>query len=379
MGGTSNFLDIIDTILSPRRLVDFHDRVIGARNKSLITLCGWYAFREDTLLTKGNSTSLQLATWAPTGNALVFVHLNNIYYRPHAEKQKDYQITFDGVFRSVFNGIPDWVYEEEVFNSNKALWFSPSGNKMVFAHFDDTQTPIMNITYYGYPGSLSFQYTSTIPIHYPKPGITNPQMKLFYVDLGKVVETNGEIKLTEIESPPQLANSMKILAAVAFPTETLVSATWMNRIQNRAYFHLYDVENLLYNTAHSVEEKHGWVSQFDPPLFSHSASEFLLIEPRKQKDNEFWMHLLMVTNATTSSAVRELTFGSFTVTRIVGWDQDNSLVAISEFRGNCRNNSGERLLNFIHQHQRSVEISPSAMLMVILMIVFPMTLCECKG
>lgn len=115
MGGTSNFLDIIDTILSPRRLVDFHDRVIGARNKSLIMLCGWFAFREDTLLTKGNSTSLQLATWAPTGNALVFVHLNNIYYRPHAEKQKDYQITFDGVFRSVFNGIPDWVYEGESF------------------------------------------------------------------------------------------------------------------------------------------------------------------------------------------------------------------------------------------------------------------------
>ncbi|CAD6227686.1 GSCOCG00001366001-RA-CDS [Cotesia congregata] len=319
---------------------------------------------EDTLLTKGNSTSLQLATWAPTGNALVFVHLNNIYYRPHADKQKDYQITFDGVFRSVFNGIPDWVYEEEVFNSNKALWFSPSGSKMVFAHFDDTQTPIMNITYYGYPGSLSFQYTSTIPIHYPKvlspyfsslyifsflflylfyrvntlpldlrvPGITNPQVKLFYVDLGKVVETNGEIKLTEIESPPQLANSMKILAAVAFPTETLVSATWMNRIQNRAYFHLYDVENLLYNTAHSVEEKHGWVSQFDPPLFSHSASEFLLIESRKQKDNEFWMHLLMVTNATTSPAVRELTFGSFTVTSIVGWDQDNSLFLVRLMR-----------------------------------------------
>ncbi|XP_057327710.1 venom dipeptidyl peptidase 4-like isoform X2 [Microplitis mediator] len=281
---------------------------------------------EDTLLTVGNSTSLQLATWASAGNALVYVHLNNIYYRPQAEKPKDYQITNNGVFRSVFNGIPDWVYEEEVFNSNKALWFSPSGKKMVFAYFDDTQTPIMNITYYGYPGSLSFQYTSTIPIHYPKGGTINPTVKLYYVDLEKVVETNGGIELTEIKYPPQLANSERILAAVAFPTENLVSATWMNRIQNRADFHLYDVENSVYNTAHSHQEKHGWVDQFESPHFSRTAAEFLLIQPRKQTDNDSWMHLLMVTNATTSPVVRDLTSGSFTVTKIVGWDQDNSLV-----------------------------------------------------
>lgn len=57
---------------------------------------------------------------------------------------------------------------EEVFSSNEALWFSPSGSKLVFGYFDDTNTPIMTIPFYGYPGSLTFQYTSTIPIHYPK-------------------------------------------------------------------------------------------------------------------------------------------------------------------------------------------------------------------
>ncbi|KAK0080429.1 hypothetical protein PV325_013968 [Microctonus aethiopoides] len=119
-------------------------------------------------ITVGNSTSLQLAVWAPGGNALVLVNQNNVYYKPTAETQTNYQITTTGIYGSIYNAVPDWVYEEEVFSSNKALWFSPSGKKMVFAYFDDTQTPKMEIPYYGIPGSLSFQYTAIIPIHYPK-------------------------------------------------------------------------------------------------------------------------------------------------------------------------------------------------------------------
>ena len=39
----------------------------------------------------------------------------------------------------VFNGIPDWVFEEEVFEDNYALWWSPDGNKLVWGHFNDTE------------------------------------------------------------------------------------------------------------------------------------------------------------------------------------------------------------------------------------------------
>ncbi|KOX67433.1 Inactive dipeptidyl peptidase 10 [Melipona quadrifasciata] len=62
-------------------------------------------------LTANDSISLQLATWAPRGNALVYVYQNNIYYRPEAEVAVDYQITDTGVFGTIYNGVPDWVYE----------------------------------------------------------------------------------------------------------------------------------------------------------------------------------------------------------------------------------------------------------------------------
>lgn len=60
-----------------------------------------------------DSVFLQLASWAPRGNALVYVYQNNIYYRPEAEVAVDYQITDTGVVGTVYNGVPDWVYEGE--------------------------------------------------------------------------------------------------------------------------------------------------------------------------------------------------------------------------------------------------------------------------
>lgn len=279
----------------------------------------------ETSLVANDTTSLQLATWAPNGNALIFVNQNNIFYRPEAEVATNYQITTTGVFGTIYNGVPDWVYEEEVFSSNKALWFSPSGTKLAFGYFDDSNTPIMNIPFYGYPGSLSFQYTSAIPIHYPKSGTTNPTVKLYYVDLEQVVL--GNASLVEIEYPSQLASVERILSAVAFPTDSLVSATWMNRVQNQAYFHLCNVSNQSCITALSYIESNGWVEQFEPPLFSKDGTAFLLILPQSQGDKGGWRHLVLVLNATTSSpATIALTSGTFVVTDIVSWDEENSNV-----------------------------------------------------
>ena len=35
----------------------------------------------------------------------------------------------------IYNGIPDWVFEEEVFEDNFALWWSPDASKLVINAF----------------------------------------------------------------------------------------------------------------------------------------------------------------------------------------------------------------------------------------------------
>ncbi|KAI5632757.1 venom dipeptidyl peptidase 4 [Phthorimaea operculella] len=109
---------------------------------------------------------LQNFVWGPTGTSFAFVYENNIYYQASLDAQP-VQITDSGV-DAIYNGIPDWVYEEEVFGTNNAIWFSADGSKLAFATFDDTNVRVMKVPHYGVPGSVDWQYTVHNEIHYPK-------------------------------------------------------------------------------------------------------------------------------------------------------------------------------------------------------------------
>ena len=52
---------------------------------------------------------------------------------------QDVKLTTTGKNPDTYNGVPDWVFEEEVFEDNKALWWSPEGTKLVWGFFNDTQ------------------------------------------------------------------------------------------------------------------------------------------------------------------------------------------------------------------------------------------------
>ena len=57
---------------------------------------------------------------------------------------------------------------EEVLGTDNAIWFADSGQRMVYATFDDRQVDYFDFTFYGEPSSLQFQYPSTRSIRYPK-------------------------------------------------------------------------------------------------------------------------------------------------------------------------------------------------------------------
>ena len=44
---------------------------------------------------------------------------------------RDVQLTNNGLPGVFYNGIPDWVFEEEVLEGNEALWWSPDSSKLV--------------------------------------------------------------------------------------------------------------------------------------------------------------------------------------------------------------------------------------------------------
>ena len=67
----------------------------------------------------------------------------------------------------VFNGIPDWVFEEEVIEDNHALWWSPDGNKLIWGHFNDTEVGSYLLPDYGGWKQIE-SYPDYFPVRYPK-------------------------------------------------------------------------------------------------------------------------------------------------------------------------------------------------------------------
>jgi dipeptidyl aminopeptidase B len=86
---------------------------------------------------------------------------------------------------SFFNGVPDWVYEEEVFASDSTLWFSPSSTLLAFLSFDETKVDTFTYPVYN-PTSDSYEvvpYTHDVKMKYPKPGYNNPIVSLHVFDI----------------------------------------------------------------------------------------------------------------------------------------------------------------------------------------------------
>lgn len=263
---------------------------------------------------------LLLAEWGPIGNALVFVQDNNIYYQANVSSNPA-QVTTDGR-ENIYNGVCDWVYEEEVFSTKTALWFSPNGAQLAYVRFDDTPVRTMQIPIYGIPGA--FQYPEEIVIPYPKTGSPNPLVQLFSVDLKTLAEEN-KIEKYEILAPFKLRNAEHIIAVVAWANNETLLSTWMNRVQNETYVQTCDDDKC--TLLKSWVSKTGWIDFFKAPLFSADGTHFVFINSTKQSNNNSYRHLTMVSMKNGKSTA--LTSGHFTVLDILHWDLKNNRIFYS--------------------------------------------------
>jgi dipeptidyl aminopeptidase B len=132
---------------------------------------------------------IQLASWSPQSDAIVFTRENNLFLRK-LSGQKVTQITRDGG-TNCFYGIPDWVYEEEVFGGNSATWWAEDGKYIAFLRTNETEVPEYPIQYFVSrpsgvePPEGEENYPEVREIKYPKAGAPNPTVDLQFYDVAK--------------------------------------------------------------------------------------------------------------------------------------------------------------------------------------------------
>lgn len=135
------------------------------------------------------SGRVQLATWAPTSDSVVFTRDNNMFLRKIGSKEVS-QITKDGG-EQLFYGVPDWVYEEEVFQMERATWFSEQGDYIAFLRTNETTVPEYPVQYFvsrpsgKEPEEGLAEYPEVRQIKYPKAAAPNPVVNVKFYDVRK--------------------------------------------------------------------------------------------------------------------------------------------------------------------------------------------------
>ena len=165
-----------------------------------------YDIAKKSLKKLSQGVNQQVATWSPDSRHIAFVKDNNLFV---TDGDKETQITRDGKFNEVINGIPDWVYEEE-FSFNRAFAWNADGTAIGWIRFDESHVKTYSLQmfegshpthseYHDYPGEYSYKY--------PKAGQDNSKVSLWSYDMknGKTVALDVLFALQR--PPPRLGNA----------------------------------------------------------------------------------------------------------------------------------------------------------------------------
>lgn len=260
--------------------------------------------------------NVSLAIWSPIGNDLLYVINNDIYYRKAKDVKKVTRLTFDGVPGIIYNGVPDWVYEEEVLKSDGALQVSPDGKFLIFATFNDTEVKDAFYPIYGKPGDIDGQYPSIMKLKYPKSGSTMPTVTLNLINLA-----NPNSTLMTLRAPVDIVGREHILYTFSWLTNNTFAATWTNRVQNIAQIVSYRVNGKA-SYISTLKETEGWVSPSE--LIHHKGCLIYLASQDSGTPAGKFMHITKLHLKKKSEV--DLTPGASNVLSIVGIDESTSKI-----------------------------------------------------
>uniref|UniRef100_A0A671QB98 Inactive dipeptidyl peptidase 10-like n=1 Tax=Sinocyclocheilus anshuiensis TaxID=1608454 RepID=A0A671QB98_9TELE len=243
----------------------------------------------------------------------VYIFENNIYYQSDV-RSNSLRLTSSGKEGVIYNGIADWLYEEEVLHTHVAHWWSPDGERLAFLVLNDSLVPNMAL-----PTFTGSTYPKGKQYPYPKAGKPNPMVKLFVVNL------YGPTHTLELTPPDELKLREHYVVMVKWISKTKTAVRWLNRAQNVSILTVCDS-----TTGACIKEtSEVWLSkQNQEPFFSRDGSRFFLTVPVKQGGRGDFHHVAMFTSQARvdQNEVRHLTSGNWEVTQILAYDENSQSI-----------------------------------------------------
>ncbi|OXU23436.1 hypothetical protein TSAR_008581 [Trichomalopsis sarcophagae] len=260
-------------------------------------------------------TRLQHAAWLGNTTALLMVSDNDIYVRGSPNSAEDTRLTDTGLPGIVYNGVPDWLYQEEVMPRPDCTWPSPDGSHLLYASFNDSKVNALEFPWFGASVNSETVRKGVFPpsrtVRYPTPGSPNPEVDVWIVDFTNVTTGyNNATNLTsstpskvKLKPPPVFDGQEYYLISAGWIGEdsAQVAVVWMTRSQNLS-----------------------WLDAQPHPVFAPDGDSFLLLGAVQEGAQEHFTHIKHIT--LTQQRIAVLSHGRYEVSEILAWDTRSHLV-----------------------------------------------------
>ena len=254
-------------------------------------------------LSKGGPQEQPL--FSPDGNLIAFVRDNNIFLVKLLFNNSESQVTKDGKFNEILNGIPDWVNEEE-FSTARSFDFSADSKMIAWVHYNEKNVSTFNIplfkgsnpekTEYGlYPGVYSYKY--------PKAGTANSRVSVQSYDIKShvtytmnlPVDSDGYVPCIKFtDTPDQLA------------------IVTLNRHQNQMDIYMANARSRICKLA-LREKDEKYIREEAYKQLAFYGNHFAMMSDRSGYRQLYWF-------STTGQLEKQITNGNNEIITFYGYD-----------------------------------------------------------
>lgn len=245
------------------------------------------------------------ATMSHDGRLVAYERDNNIWIS-NIDYKTDIQITTDGEYGKILNGIPDWSYEEE-FNLLAAMCWNGDDNVLAYVKFNETEVP--EYTFDNYKGycdddPLSDLYPKTYKYKYMLPGYKNSTVTVHAYNVDNRTTKTIDLPLATDDYIPSMefgADGSRLMVMV------------LNRNQNLLRLYNANPASTVANVI-LTEESSTWITPDVYMSVTYNVDNFVFCSEKTGRKQLYIYDY-------NGNLKRNLTKGDFNVTKYYGSDK----------------------------------------------------------
>ena len=248
----------------------------------------------------------QIPTWSPDGNQIAFVRDNNIFLVKLLYDNAESQITKDGKFNEIINGVPDWVYEEE-FSTNRSLCFTADSRMLCWIKYDERKVKEYSLQLFmgSHPTMKANEvYPGTYTYKYPKAGEDNSIVSVWSYEIQTHKTNRLQVPLEADGYIPRIKSTNDANRIIVFT---------MNRHQD--VLNLYAV-NPRTTLSQLLIKEQGDKYVKEEAMEGITIGQNSILLP---SDRDGYMHLYLYNM--NGSLIRKIGDGNYDITSIYGYDE----------------------------------------------------------